>query len=174
MGILYLKSIALFIVSISNLMLANASKSNKFSVYDPVPGLDPSPYYSVKIKQKGSEHWTETFMLFTECTEAKHCTWGSGIVKHLANWSNSYLNIEMKDGNSIELEITMLFGNETISKAVVHPYTASDECVVENGKAYVTISHTGLFTVDINGQMDDQDTGKLPKTRGGGTNIIFR
>ena len=173
MGILYLKLIAFFI-TVSDSILANASKSNKFSVYDPVPGLDPSPYYSVKIKEKGSEHWTETFMLLTECTEAKHCTWGTGIVKHLANWSNSYLNFEMKDGKSIELEITMLFGNETIYKVVVHPYTASDECVVENGKAYVTISHTGLFTVDINGQMDDQDTGKLPKTRGGGTNIIFR
>ena len=34
-----------------------------------------------------------------------------------------------------------------------------------NGKAYVVINHTGLFTVDINGQMDDQDTGMLPKTR---------
>ena len=34
------------------------------------------------------------------------------------------------------------------------------------GKAYVTISHVGLFTIDINGQMDDQDTGKLPKEKG--------
>ena len=44
-------------------------------------------------------------------------------------------------------------------------YISSKNCVVKNGKAYVIINHTGLFTVDINGQMDDQDTGMLPKTR---------
>ena len=162
---LYLKLIG-FLIAVSDVMVANANKSGKFSVYDPVPGLDPSPYYSVRMKEKGSEQWTETFMLLTECTEDKHCDWGSGISNHLSNWSNSYLNFEMEDGNNIELEITMLFGNETISKAVVHPYSASDDCLVENGKAYVIISHTGLFTVDINGQMDDQDTGKIPKKKG--------
>ena len=31
-----------------------------------------------------------------------------------------------------------------------------------DGKAYLIISKTGLFTIDINGQMDDQDTGRLP------------
>ena len=165
MGTLYLQLFG-FCVLVPHLMVANANKSGKFSVYDPVPGLDPSPYYSVRMKEKGSDQWTETFMLLTECTEAKHCNWGSGITKHLSNWSNSYLNFEMEGGNTIELEITMLFGNETISKAVVHPYSASDDCVVESGKAYVAISHTGLFTVDINGQMDDQDTGKIPKNRG--------
>ena len=35
-------------------------------------------------------------------------------------------------------------------------------------KAVVTIDKPGLFTVDINGQMDDQDTGKLPDSVGGG------
>ena len=32
----------------------------------------------------------------------------------------------------------------------------------------VTVDRPGLFTVDINGQMDDQDTGKLPDSAGGG------
>ena len=65
----------------------------------------------------------------------KHCSYGPGIFKHLTNWSNSYINFEMEDGNLIELEITMLFGNETISKAVVHPHSAAESCTVENGKA---------------------------------------
>ena len=71
-----------------------------------------------------------------------------------------------ENGSAVELEITMLFGNETISKAVVHPLSAADNCVVKNGKAHVTISRNGLFTVDINGQMDDQDTGRLPGSKG--------
>ena len=139
----------------------------EFSVYDPVPGLDPSPYYEVRIREQGTDDWYQTFVLFTECTEAKYCNFTSGIFDHLGNWSNSYLNFEMEEnGSAVEVEITMLFGNETISKAVVHPKSASDNCVVENGKAYVTISRNALFTVDINGQMDDQDTGRLPGSRG--------
>ena len=139
--------------------------AENFNIYGPVPGLEPSPFYRVKIRTHGSEDWIDTFMLHTECTEAKKCNAVPnevGFYNHLGNWSNSYVNFEMEDSTQLELEITMLFGNQTITKAVVHPQTASDDCRVENGKAYVTVSHPGLFAVDINGQMDDQDTGKLP------------
>ena len=34
---------------------------------------------------------------------------------------------------------------------------------VMGGKAYCVVHKQGLFTIDINGQMDEQDTGKLPK-----------
>ena len=71
----------------------------------------------------------------------------------------------MKDGVGVEIEITKLYG-EPITKATVHPHSASKSCIVQsNGKAYVTIRNTGLFTVDINGQMDDQDTGMLAQNR---------
>ena len=33
---------------------------------------------------------------------------------------------------------------------------------VIGGKAYCVVHKQGLFTIDINGQMDEQDTGKLP------------
>ena len=33
---------------------------------------------------------------------------------------------------------------------------------MRDGEALVTITRPGLFAVDINGQMDDQDTGRLP------------
>ena len=65
----------------------------------------------------------------------------------------------MQDGVNVEIVITKLYG-DPIQKAVVHPYTASKSCLVRKGKAYITINKTGLFTVDINGQMDDQDTGR--------------
>ena len=39
------------------------------------------------------------------------------------------------------------------------------------GKAYCVVHKQGLFTIDINGQMDEQDTGKLPKpSRSGNPN----
>jgi len=140
-------------------------KAAHLNVYDPVPGLDPSPYYDIRVKEKGKDHWIKTFPLITECTDAKNCGFG-GIADHLKNWSNTYVNFEMKDGLEIEVEVRMLFGNQTISKAVVHPNAAVQDCHWQDGKAYVTISKPGLFAIDINGQMDDQDTGKIPKTRG--------
>ena len=106
----------------------------------------------------------KAFTLVTECTAEKYCN-TTGIYNHLANWSNFYINFEMQEDMEIEIKITKLF-NDPIKKAVVHPYSAAKSCVVRNGKAYVTINKTGLFTVDINGQMDDQDTGKLPKNKG--------
>ena len=111
----------------------------------------------MKVKKEGSERYLHPFTFVTECTTEKYCN-TTGIFNHLANWSNSYINFEMQDGVDVEIVITKLFG-DPIKKAVVHPYTASKNCVVKNGKAYVTINKTGLFTVDINGQMDDQDTG---------------
>ena len=111
----------------------------------------------MKVKKEGSDRYLHPFAFVTECTTEKYCN-TTGIFNHLANWSNSYINFEMQDGVDVEIVITKLFG-DPIQKAVVHPYTASKNCVVKNGKAYVTINKTGLFTVDINGQMDDQDTG---------------
>ena len=137
---------------------------DELSVYGKVPGLSPSPFYQIKVRKEGSEHWLDPFTLVTECTTDKFCN-TTGIYHHVHEWSNSYINFEMKDGIDIEIVISKLFG-EPIEKAVVHPYTASKNCFIKNGKAHVTINKTGLFTVDINGQMDDQDTGRLPKNKG--------
>ena len=38
--------------------------------------------------------------------------------------------------------------------------------LTEAGEAVITLDQPCLFTVDINRQMDDQDTGKLPMNRG--------
>ena len=153
------------LVLLAAAFISKTAKATNLNVYDPVPGLDPSPYYDIRVREKGKDHWIKTFPMITECTDAKHCTSHKVIADHLKNWSNTYINIEMRDGVDIEFKITMLFGNETISKAVVHPNAAAQDCNWEDGNAYVTINKPGLFAVDINGQMDDQDTGKMPKTR---------
>ena len=38
--------------------------------------------------------------------------------------------------------------------------------LTEAGEAVISLDQPCLFTVDINRQMDDQDTGKLPMNRG--------
>ena len=89
-------------------------------VYDSVPGLDPSPYYSLQVRQSGDKDWKDAFTLITECTSAKLCdqTPGSGIWKHLANWSNSYINFEMEESTRVQIKITKLWG-DPITKAIV-------------------------------------------------------
>ena len=150
---------------------AGAAWGQGLNVYGSVPGLDPSPFYSLQVREASSDTWLEAFTLVTECTAEKFCN-TTGIYSHLANWSNSYVNFEMEAGAEVEVKITKLFEDALtrryeITKAVVHPRQAATSCeVTEAGEAVVTINKPGLFTVDINGQMDDQDTGKLPKERG--------
>ena len=138
--------------------------SDNLGVYEPVPGLDPSPYYSFRVRELGSEEWLGTFALFTECTAEKLCN-TTGAFELLNGWSNTYLNFEMKDGVNIEIQISKLDeeGNMVdIKKAAVHPVDAAKRCDTNSGRTVVRINKTGLFTVDIDGQMDDKETGKLP------------
>ena len=135
-------------------------------VYNSVPGLDQSPYFNLKVRKSGDEVWTDAFTLISECTAAKMCDQapGNGIWEHLTNWSNSYINFEMEESTSVQIKITKLWG-DPITKAVVHPASSAEGCEVRNGHAVVTISKPSLFTVDVNGQMDDQDTGMIAKTK---------
>ena len=98
----------------------------------------------MKLKKEGSERYLHPFTFVTECTTEKYCN-TTNFFNHLGNWSNSYINFEMQDGVDVEIVITKLFG-DPIQKAVVHPKSASKNCIVKNGKAYVTINKTGLFT----------------------------
>ena len=133
-------------------------------VYGPVPGLSPSPYYSHQVRRTDSSNWLDTFTLITECTAEKFCN-TTGMFSNLNGWSNSYLNLEIEEGVEVEIKLTKLWG-EPVTKAVVHPKEAARSCEVREGEVYIRIDKSVLFTVDINGQMDDQDTGKLPKNKG--------
>ena len=128
-------------------------------VYGPVPGLPPSPYYRLQVREEGAQAWLETFTLLTECTGEKFCN-TTGVFRHLANWSNSYLNFEMSEDVRVEVKITKLYG-DPVTKAKVRPETAAS-CEVREGEVFLSLDRPALFTVDINGQMEDQDTGWKP------------
>ena len=134
--------------------------SCQLHVYDAVPGLDPSPYYEIQVKEENSSSWIPVFTLLTECTAEKFCN-TTGHFEFLKNWSNTYVNFELETGTDIEIKIIKLFGDDPVTKAVVRPETVG-EAMIKAGEVIVKISEPCLFTVDINGQMDDQDTGKLP------------
>ena len=137
--------------------------NNALSVYGPVPGLAASPYYSVQVREEEAHTWLDTFLLLTECTTEKFCN-TTGYYEHLGGWTNSYVNFEMEEELSVEVKITKLYG-DPVTKAVVRPETAGNSCKIVDGEVIVVISKPALFTVDINGQMEDQDTGRLPDNR---------
>ena len=100
--------------------------SSIVSVYDPVPGLDPSPYYKFRIRDGTDEEsdWMESFAFLTECTLEKYCNYFN-----LENWTNTYINFEMSENSLVEIEITKLFEIEqAIVKASVHPSAAAISC----------------------------------------------
>ena len=76
---------------------ALARQADRLSVYGPVPGLAPSPYYRLQVREQGEQAWRDTFTLLTECTAEKFCN-TTGVSRHLNNWSNSYVNFQMEDG----------------------------------------------------------------------------
>ena len=101
----------------------------------------------------GAESWLSPFTFLTECTAEKFCN-GTGHYESLKDWSNSYVNFEIKDGEEVDIKIIKLFG-DPITKAVVRP-EAVGKASIEDGEVIVRINKPTLFTVDINGQMDDQ------------------
>ena len=78
------------LVLLAAAFISKTAKATNLNVYDPVPGLDPSPYYDIRVREKGKDHWIKTFPMITECTDAKHCTSHKVIADHLKNWSNTY------------------------------------------------------------------------------------
>jgi len=147
----------LLALSLSKMHLASAY----LSVYPPVPGLPPSPYYGLRVRVVGDEDWQDLFPLLTECTAEKQCN-TTGFYDHLKDWSNTYVNLQVGDQVRLELEVTRLWGDKMITSAVVHPGDSAEGCAINEGRAFCVLHKQALFTIDINGQMDEQDTGKLP------------
>ena len=66
----------------------------------------------------------------------------------------------MSSHHRVEIEISKVNG-EPITRAVARPSHSVNQIKVIDGKAYVFLDHPALFTVDIDGQMDQQDTGRI-------------
>lgn len=140
--------------------LKEQKKDQNLIVYGEISGLEPSEFYALSVRPEvavgeNSEPWREAFALITRCKEGIRGE--NKYFEHLTDWSNTYINFEM--AKPVEIEITRLDG-ETILTAVAHPARKVKSCEVRDGKAYVVLTEPCQIAVDINGQMDDQDTGK--------------
>ncbi|MCA1962937.1 MAG: hypothetical protein LDL31_03210 [Prosthecobacter sp.] len=119
-------------------------------VYPPVPGLAASEHYTVRIRQPGGD-WQSAFAWQTACKKE------AGYFEHLEGWTHTYVNFETS--GAVEVEISRV-NSQPIRSAVVHPKHKTSASTVKDGKAIVKLEKPCLVAVDIDGQMDSQDTGK--------------
>ena len=119
----------IILICLIKTIIADNIIDDEINVYGKVPGLDESQFYRIRLRKYDSENWVEQFTFVTECTAEKFCN-TTGVYNHLHDWSNSYINFEMKDGLEVEIEVTKLWGEDPIQKAVVHPREAADNCEV--------------------------------------------
>ncbi len=132
------------------------AQENELVVYRDVPGLAASDQYALRIRpMDDNQAWREAFAFITRCKEGIRGK--NNYFSHLSGWSNTYINFEM--ARPVEVEIARTNG-KPVSTAVVRPGRKASRCEVRGGKVYVTITKPCLVTVDIDGQMDEQDTGK--------------
>lgn len=132
------------------------ARAEDLVVYPPVPGLASSEHYKVRVRsaKEGSE-WRNAFALETVCKPIEKDT--DAYFDTLAGWTHAYVNFET--AGPVEVEITRVNGLP-IRTAAVHPQRKASVCTVRDGKAIVRLDSPCLVAVDIDGQMDEQDTGK--------------
>lgn len=125
-------------------------------VYREVPGAEPSRHYELSVRSLGDDGaWQTAFPWVTRCKQG--IDQQNGYFKRLSGWTNTYINFEMQ--GPVEVVIARADG-KPIGQAAAHPRRKVRACRVRDGKVYVTIDEPCLVAIDIDGQMDDQDTGK--------------
>jgi len=135
---------------------SGAVAADALIVPPPVPGLAASKHYTVRVRSAGDGgEWQSAFAWETVCKTIDKQT--DGYFDTLAGWTHTYVNFET--AGPVEIEITRA-NSQAIRSAAVHPKRKASACVVRDGKAIVKLDQPCLVAVDIDGQMDSQDTGK--------------
>lgn len=129
---------------------------DKLVVYSDVPGLaQPGEYYKIRVRSNASNNeWQECFGLVTRSLYEYS---NENYFSILKGWTHTYANIEMN--SPVEVEIAKADGSP-ITKAAVHPHAKGSAVTITDGKAYFSMDKPALIAVDIDGQMDDHDTGR--------------
>ena len=126
-------------------------------VYEPVPGLAPSVQYAVRVcAATNPSVWNS---VFTFQTRAQPSWSPDAYYDNLKDWSHSYVNFEMTV--PVTIEISKVNG-QPITRAKVRPESKARNVYVSAGKAYLTLNQPSNVAVDIDGQMENQNTGEWP------------
>ncbi len=147
-------------------------------VYDPVPELDPSPYYEIRVQEKSKlnsaslsavTNWQTPFAWFTECVQksAPDTFTDKSYYGSIAGWSHTFTNFELTSGTTIVVKISRKATNDfnapagPISTAVAYPKRHVLSTEVINGDVYVTMNKPAQVSIDIDGQMDTRNAPRV-------------
>lgn len=178
---LFLVLLAGSIFGISNLAAQDTTveyinSTDTLVVYKDVPGLAPSNFYSIKVRSAATNNeWVDIYANITKSLRSSIPETAEGTnnskehyYTYVKDWSHTYANIEMGKNTKVEVQITAknnfkirstVYPNG-FTKAKLHPEgKARDINVDALGNITFTIYEPGQFTVDINGQMDEVNTG---------------
>jgi hypothetical protein len=148
--------VVIFALMLAQHACAGENGAPDLVVYPAVPGLAASKHYEVRVRKAASGGtWQPAFAWESACKKLEEKT--DAYFPHLADWTHTYVNFET--AVAVEIEIARANG-PPIRTAAVHPQRKASACSVRDGKAYVTLDQPCLVAVDIDGQMDGQDTGK--------------
>jgi hypothetical protein len=147
-------------------------------VYKNVPGLAASDKYTIRVRSAATNNeWVDVFAHYTynralelpnipktdgsfQVTTVQH------YARHTGGWSQTFGNIEMNNGQVVEVEIAakegFKIGGKDFFKATVHPAQKASVATMVDGKVYFSISNPGQLVIDINGQMDDYNAAINP------------
>jgi hypothetical protein len=135
---------------------ATGGSADSLVVYPPVPGLAASEHYTVRVREAtDASAWKSAFAWETACKSIEKKT--DAYFDTLAGWTHTYVNFET--AGAVEIEIARVNG-QPIHTAAVHPQRKTSACSVKDGKILLRLDKPCLVAVDIDGQMDRQDTGK--------------
>ncbi|MBF0197701.1 MAG: endo-polygalacturonase, partial [Planctomycetes bacterium] len=120
-----------------------------------VPGLTPSEHYAFRVRSVGSSSWQDCFAMVSRCKKGDRQK--NAYFSELSHWTHTYTNFEMDGPVEIEIRRT---NNQPIKKAIVRPALWARSQKIVSGRAYIIMDKAANIAVDIDGQMEDQDTGK--------------
>lgn len=143
------------LVGLLGMRAAEVFGASGFLAYPSVPGLPPSEHFRARVRPAtGREPWAPAFVWQTSAKNDRKNP--EKYPPHMAGWTHSYINVEM--GGPIEIELSRSDQRPIVS-AVPHPLKKVASVTIRGGKAYVVLAKPCLVAVDIDGQMDEQNTG---------------
>ena len=151
-----MRLLLVFLPSLFLALQSAAFAADDLVVYPSVPGLAASSQFQVRVRPAGDGgKWQSAFAWETLCKKIEKNT--DAYFDHLADWTHTYVNFETN--GAVEIEIARVNG-QPIRSAAVHPKRKASACSVKDGKVVIRLDQPCLVAVDIDGQMDEQDTGK--------------
>lgn len=136
---------------------AEALRQSAFRVIPDIPGRPASSHFTASVRSPGGG-WRQAYVLQSSSRNASGPA-GCGYFAHLNGWSQSWLSFELL-GDDGSVEVRVQRSSSPISRAVVRPPSTSARVLgVDADGARILVSGAARFHVDVDGGLEETDTG---------------